>query len=308
MPGTHDSLGKGEKTLLLANGGYNMNPQKTEPAGTHLHQFINPLQKDKADPVWTRLRQDVFMMAKTEAMLAGYLHDTVLKHTSLEAAISYFLAGKLASPYLTTTSLRDIFFETLGAAEAIREALRRDLSAVVERDPAARSLAQPFLHFKGFHALQSYRVAHWLWQQGRQSLALYLQNRISEAFDVDIHPAARIGKGILIDHGTSVVIGETAVVGDDVSLLHEVTLGGTGKESGDRHPKVGNGVLIGAGAKILGNIRIGAGSKIAAGSLVLNEVPPHSMVAGIPARVVGKPRSADPALQMDQLVECDYCI
>lgn len=288
-----------------------MNPQqteKTEPFGTHLHQVIKPLRKEKTDPLWERLRGDVFMMAKTEPMLAGYLHDTVLKHTSLEAALSYFLAGKLASLYLTTTSLRDVIHEALAASSAIRDAVRRDLSAVVERDPAARSLAQPFLHFKGFHALQSYRVAHWLWNQGRQSLALYLQNRISEAFDVDIHPAARIGRGILIDHGTSVVIGETAVVGDDVSMLHEVTLGGTGKESGDRHPKVGNGVLIGAGAKILGNIRIGAGSKVAAGSVVLNEVPPNTTVAGIPARVVGKPKSAEPALQMDHYVEFDHRI
>lgn len=288
-----------------------MNQQKVKETGqtvTYLHQIINPLQKDTADPVWTRLHQDVFMMAKTEALLAGYLHDTVLKHTSLEAAISYFLAGKLASTYLTTTSLRDVIFDALEASDAIREAIRHDLSAVVERDPAARSLAQPFLHFKGFHALQSYRVANWLWNQKRQSLALYLQNRISEAFDVDIHPAARIGKGILIDHGTSVVIGETAVVGDDVSMLHEVTLGGTGKESGDRHPKVGNGVLIGAGAKILGNIRIGEGSKIAAGSVVLNDVPPHSTVAGIPARVVGKPTFAEPGKQMDQYVEFDYSI
>ncbi|CAH2031992.1 serine O-acetyltransferase [Trichlorobacter ammonificans] len=267
-----------------------------------------PVTREKPDPVWTRLRQDVFVTAKSEPILAGYLHDTVLKHETLEGSISYFLAGKLASPYLTATSIRDIFYEALTADGSIREAIRRDLSAVVERDPAARSLALPFLNFKGFQALQSYRVAHWLWHQERKSLALYLQSRISEAFDVDIHPAARIGKGILIDHGTSVVIGETAVVGDDVSMLHEVTLGGTGKESGDRHPKVGNGVLLGAGAKILGNIKIGDGSKIAAGSVVLNEVPPHSTVAGIPARVVGKPKSAEPGRQMDQYVEFDYCI
>jgi serine O-acetyltransferase len=214
----------------------------------------------------------------------------------------------LASQHLSAISLRDVFDEALGACAAIRDAIRRDLTAVLERDPAARGMAQPFLHFKGFHALQSYRIAHWLWQEGRHPLALYLQSRISEAFAVDIHPAAVIGKGILIDHGTSVVIGETAVVGDDVSLLHEVTLGGTGKESGDRHPKVRSGVLIGAGAKILGNVRIGDGSKIAAGSVVLNEVPPHSTVAGIPARVVGRPKGGEPALQMDHAVEEDYCI
>jgi serine O-acetyltransferase len=282
--------------------------KKTTLTSIHPERSVYRDKPEKADPVWTRLRQDVFVTAKTEPMLAGYLHDTVLKHGSLEASISYFLAGKLASAYLTTTSLRDVFYEALTTSEDIREAVRRDLLAVLERDPAAKSLALPFLNFKGFQALQSYRVAHWLWGQERHHLALYLQSRISEAFDVDIHPAARIGKGILIDHGTSVVIGETAVVGDDVSMLHEVTLGGTGKESGDRHPKVGNGVLIGAGAKILGNIKIGEGSKIAAGSIVLNEVPPHSTVAGIPAKVVGRPKFAEPSKQMDQYVEFDYCI
>ena len=186
----------------------------------------------QSDPVWVRLRHEVDEMARTEPLLAAYLHDAVLKHRSLERALSFFLAGKLASSYLSAVSLVDIINEALSASGDIRKAVRRDLSAVLERDPAARSMAQPFLYFKGFHALQSYRVAHWLWSQKRQPLALYLQNRISEAFDVDIHPAARIGKGILLDHGTSVVIGETAVVGDDVSMLHEVTLGGTGKEKG----------------------------------------------------------------------------
>lgn len=273
-------------------------------------EFSNNLElpKEPADPVWTNLRKDVYQTAKDEPMLAGYLHDTVLKHRSLEGSIAYFLAGKLASPYLTTTSLRDVIFEALTSADEIRTAVRRDLLAVTERDPAAKSLSLPYLHFKGFQALQSYRVAHWLWGMQRHALALYLQSRISEAFNVDIHPAARIGQGILIDHGTSVVIGETAVVGDDVSLLHEVTLGGTGKEAGDRHPKVGKGVLIGAGAKILGNIKIGDGSKIAAGSVVLNEVPPNSTVAGVPARVVGKPKASEPSRSMDQYVEFDYCI
>jgi len=269
---------------------------------------VNGIDTSGKDPVWKRLRLDVLEMAKSEPMLASYLHDMVLRHISLEGALAYFLANKLASPYLSTTSLRDIIYEVLDAATDIRQALRCDLEAVVERDPAARTIAQPFLNFKGFHALQSYRVTHWLWIRGRQQLALHLQNRISEAFNVDIHPAAVIGSGILIDHGTGVVIGETAVVGDNVSILHEVTLGGTGKEAGDRHPKVESGVMIGAGAKILGNIRIGVGSKIAAGSVVLSEVPHHSTVAGIPARVVGRPIVAEPARQMDQYVEFDYCI
>jgi len=269
---------------------------------------VSKIDTSGKDPVWVRLRMDVLEMAKSESVLAAYLHDMVLRHISLEGAMAYFLANKLVSPYLSTTSLRDIIYEVLDASADIRLAVRHDLEAVVERDPAARSIAQPFLNFKGFHALQSYRITHWLWNGGRRQLALYLQNRISEAFDVDIHPAALIGRGILLDHGTGVVIGETSVVGDNVSILHQVTLGGTGKEAGDRHPKVGSGVMIGAGAKILGNIVIGEGSKIAAGSVVLSEVPSHSTVAGIPARVVGKPIVAEPARQMDQYVEFDYCI
>lgn len=260
------------------------------------------------DPVWQKLHDEVSAMAQSEAMLASYLYAAVLNHDSLEDALSYLLAAKLASPYLSAMSLRDVIAKALGSAPEIREAVRRDLNAVLERDPAARGVAQPFLHYKGFHALESYRVAHWLWDEGREPLAFFLQNRISEIFAVDIHPAARIGKGILIDHGTGVVIGETAVVGDNVSMLHEVTLGGTGKESGDRHPKVGNGVMIGAGAKILGNVRIGNGSKIAAGSVVLHEVPPHATVAGVPARIVGRPATEEPALQMDQQVDTDFTI
>lgn len=247
-------------------------------------------------------------MAQTEVMLAGYLYHTVLRHGTLDTAVAYLMADKLASRYLSAVALRDALGEALAATPEIGEAVRCDLNAVLERDPAAREMIQPFLHFKGFHALQSYRLAHWFWNQDRRPLALYLQNRISEAFDVDIHPAARIGRGILIDHGTGVVIGETAVVGDEVSLLHEVTLGGTGKETGDRHPKVGCGVMIGAGAKILGNIRIGDHSKVAAGSVVLSEVPSHSTVAGIPARVVGRPKAPEPAKTMDQGVEIDFCI
>ena len=264
---------------------------------------MNERKPDEPDSVWSLLNQEVIRMAESEAMLASYLHATVLNHQTIEDALSYLLAGKLESPHLSAMSLREVINQAFRSSADIREAISRDLSAVLERDPAARGVAQPFLHYKGFHALESHRVAHWLWTEERHPLAFYLQNRISEVFAVDIHPAARIGKGILIDHGTGVVIGETAVVGDDVSMLHEVTLGGTGKESGDRHPKVGNGVMIGAGAKILGNIRIGNGCKVAAGSVVLHEVPPHSTVAGVPARVVGRPKTDEPALQMDQDVD-----
>ncbi len=260
------------------------------------------------DPVWAELRSEVAEMAESENMLASYLHATVLNHKSLEHSLSFLLAGRLSSPHLSAMSLRDVIDEAFHADPEIGTAVRHDLSAVVDRDPAALGVAQPFLYYKGFHALQAFRVSHWLWSNRRNALALHLQNRISEVFAVDIHPAAQIGKGILIDHATSVIIGETAVVGDDVSMLHEVTLGGNGKESGDRHPKVGNGVLIGAGAKILGNIKIGDGSKIAAGSVVLKEVPPHSTVAGIPARVVGRPITIIPSHLMDQNFEYDYCI
>ncbi|MCM0081469.1 serine O-acetyltransferase [Geomonas sp. Red32] len=260
-------------------------------------------EESAGDPVWEKLCNEVVEMARSEAMLASYLFAAVLNHKTLEDALSYHLAGKLASPYLSSMSLRDVANQAFASSEEIRVAVRRDLTAVLERDPAAKGLAQPFLHYKGFHALQAYRIAHWLWKSERRPLAFFLQNRISEVFAVDIHPAALIGKGILIDHGTSVVIGETAVVGDDVSMLHEVTLGGTGKESGDRHPKVGYGVLIGAGAKILGNIKVGDCSKVAAGSVVLQEVPPHATVAGVPAKVVGKPASGEPALQMDQRLD-----
>lgn len=198
--------------------------------------------------------------------------------------------------------LRELFDEALKADASLGESTRADIVAYYERDPACSTYIQPFLYFKGFHALQAYRVAHWLWGQGRKAIALFLQNRISDLFAVDIHPAARLGRGIFIDHATGIVIGETAVVGDNVSMLHSVTLGGTGKEEEDRHPKIGNGVLIGAGAKVLGNIRVGNCSRIAAGSVVLQDVPACKTVAGVPARIVGEAGCAQPSVSMDQLL------
>lgn len=255
------------------------------------------------DPVWQTLRREIRSMAEAEPLLASYLHGAVLNHRSLEDALSFLLASKLDSPYLFSMSIREVIDQAFRESKALGGIIRRDLTAVMERDPAARGLAEPFLHYKGFQALQAYRVSHWLWQENRPCLAFYFKSRIAEVFSVDIHPAARIGQGILIDHATGVVIGETAVVGDDVSMLHAVTLGGTGKVTGDRHPKVGSGVLIGAGAKILGNVSIGNGSKVGAGSVVLHDVPPHTTVAGVPAKVVGRPRTAEPSLLMDQNVE-----
>lgn len=264
------------------------------------------------DSCWLSLRKEVSAIAESETMLASYLHATVLNHGSLEDSLSYLLAEKLATPYLSSMSLREVIDKAFIQSPGILKAVRRDLVAIVDRDPAARGFAQPFLHYKAFHALQAYRVSHWLWEASRFALAFYLQNRVSMIFDIDIHPAARIGEGILIDHGTGVVIGETATVGDDVSMLHGVTLGGTGKESGDRHPKVGHGVLIGAGAIILGNVRIGDGSKVAAGSVVLEDVPSHTTVAGVPAKAVGRPKENEPSLGMyqglNQGLELDYVI
>lgn len=249
--------------------------------------------------LWEAIRREVSQQAQDEPILASFLHATILNHNALDDALSFHLAGKLESPSLPAMLIREVMDQALQQAPEIRVAVMADIHAVRQRDPAARGLADPLLYFKGFHALQSYRVAHWLWTQGRFSLALFFQNRISEVFSADIHPAARIGKGILIDHGTSLVVGETAVIEDNVSMLHEVTLGGTGKQTGDRHPKVRRGVLIGAGAKILGNIEIGEGAKVGAGSVVLHAVPPHCTVAGVPAKVVGRPKEAEPAFGMD---------
>jgi serine O-acetyltransferase len=251
------------------------------------------------DPIWQAIRDEVEREARREPILGSFLHAIVLNHETLEDALSFRLAGKLESPNLHAMQVREVIDEALAKSPEIGVAVRADLNAVLARDPACTGLSEPLLYFKGFHAIQSYRVGHWLWGQGRQALALHLQNRISEVFSVDVHPGARIGSGIFIDHGTGVVIGETAVVEDDVSMLHEVTLGGTGKQTGDRHPKVRRGVLLSVGAKVLGNVTIGEGAKIGAGSVVLEDIPPHTTAVGVPARVVGTPASREPALEMD---------
>lgn len=255
-----------------------------------------------ADEIWGRLRREATQKAESEPILASYIHATILNHRRLEDALSFHLASKLATPNLPAMSIREFMGEAFDKSLDLQDAIRKDLEAVLKRDPASRGISEPFLHYKGFHALESYRVSHWLWENSRHALACYMQNRISEVFSVDIHPAAKIGRGILIDHATGVVIGETAVVEDDVSMLHEVTLGGTGKTTGDRHPKVRRGVLIGAGAKILGNVEVGEGAKVAAGSVVLTDVPPHTTVAGIPAVVVGRPSTEEPSLEMDHRI------
>ncbi len=266
-----------------------------------------PLQPVSAatqpDAIWLSIREAAAREARAEPALASFLHATILNHDSLEAALSFHLAQKLGNPAAPALLVRDVIKQAFGSDPAIGHAIRRDLQAVRQRDSACPDHAVPFLFFKGFHALEAYRVAHWLWCAGRRALALFLQNRISCEFGVDIHPAARIGSGILLDHATGVVIGETAVVGDEVSIMQAVTLGGTGKAGGDRHPKIGSGVLLGPGAAILGNIRINDGAQVCAGSVVLADVAPHTTVAGVPAKVMGRPCSERPALEMDQALE-----
>ncbi|HOA88962.1 MAG TPA: serine O-acetyltransferase [Propioniciclava tarda] len=252
------------------------------------------------DQIWDRIRSEALADAAAEPALAGFLNTVVLGHNSLESALSYLLAAKLESPVLNALTLRDLIEPVFCCDGPVKDAIRADLQAVMQRDPACRGYSTPLLYFKGFHSIQAYRVAHHYWMARREPLALFLQSRISEVFAVDIHPGARLGKGLLFDHATSVVIGETAVIEDDFSMLHEVTLGGTGKIGGDRHPKIGRGVMIGAGAKVLGNIKVGEGAKIGAGSVVLRDVPPHTTVAGVPAKPVSMPAVSFPALEMDQ--------
>jgi serine O-acetyltransferase len=261
--------------------------------------------KQQIDSVWSELQVQGAAMAAEEPLLGAFLRGAVLEQRCLEESLASLLSGTLASSAMDAPAIRSIFAEGFLSSPVVGEAICRDLAAHAERDPAAGNLIRPFLYYKGFHALEAFRVTHWLWNAPRTSLALYLQSRISEVFGVDIHPAARIGKGIFIDHATGLVIGETSVVGDDVSMLQEVTLGGSGNETGDRHPKVSNGVLIGAGAKILGNVRIGEGAKIGAGSVVLKDVPDHTTVAGVPAEIVGKPLIHLPSLNMDHSIEID---
>ncbi len=257
------------------------------------------------DPIWQTIRDETRSQAEGEPALASFLHATILNHTSLEAALSFHLANKLASPAISALQIREIIESALAENPCIGQAVRADIQAVYERDPACDSFAIPFLYLKGFHALEAYRVAHYLWNKGRTSMAYFLQSHIAVTFGVDIHPAAKIGKGVMLDHATGIVIGETTVIEDDVSILQGVTLGGTGKASGDRHPKIRRGVLISAGAKILGNIEIGEGAKVGAGSVVLKAVPAHTTVVGVPAEIVGKPQTESPALNMNHEISCD---
>jgi serine O-acetyltransferase len=263
---------------------------------------IRAQQLASVDPVWSRITNEAQAAVQDEPLLGGLIHSSILHHTTMERALAYRMALKLASGEMGEQLLGEIAEEAYSSDPSLGQAARADLVAVFDRDPACHRFLQPILFFKGYQAVQAYRVAHWLWTEGRRDLAYFLQMRISEHFGVDIHPNARIGKGIMVDHAHSIVIGETAVVGDNVSMLHSVTLGGTGKVDGDRHPKIGDGVLIGAGAKVLGNIHVGHCSRIAAGSVVLSDVPPCKTVAGVPARIVGEAGCDQPSVSMDQMV------
>ncbi|MCA1300045.1 serine O-acetyltransferase [Stappia indica] len=254
------------------------------------------------DPVWERLRAEAEAMVHCEPALASFAYETVLNHDRLEEAVVHRLADRLGHVVVSPSLIRQTYLEALADAPEIADTFRVDLVAVYDRDPACTRFLEPLLYFKGFHALQTHRLAHWLWQRGRKDFALYLQSRSSEIFQVDIHPAVPVGRGVFMDHATGIVIGATALLEDNVSILQNVTLGGTGKESGDRHPKIRAGVLIGAGAKVLGNLEIGHCSKVASGSVVLSDVPPNSTVAGVPARVVGQAGCAEPSRTMNQLI------
>lgn len=264
---------------------------------------IRPTETVKMmDPIWDSLREEARVAAVEDPLLAAFLYSTVINQRSLEEAVIYRICERLDHPDLQANLLHQTFVEMMEDWPEWGSILRVDIQAIYDRDPACTRFVEAILYFKGFHALQTHRLAHWLLERGRRDYALYLQSRSSSVFQTDINPAARIGKGIFLDHATGLVVGETAVIGDNVSILHGVTLGGTGKEGSDRHPKIGNGVLIGAGAKILGNIHIGYCSRIAAGSVVLKPVPPKTTVAGVPARVVGEAGCSEPSRSMDQIL------
>jgi serine O-acetyltransferase len=256
----------------------------------------------RGDPVFARLRAEAEEAIRKEPDIAGFMYSAILNLESLEAAVIHRLAARLGHQVFPSDLIEQAYFEAIAADPSIRDAFRADIAAVVDRDPACTRLIEPVLYFKGFQAIETHRLAHALWTAGRHDFALYLQSVSSEVFQTDIHPAAKIGKGIFLDHATGLVVGATAVIGDNVSMLQDVTLGGTGKERGDRHPKIKPGVLIGAGAKILGNIEIGRCSRVAAGSVVLHSVPDHKTVAGVPARIIGDAGCEEPSRTMDQIL------
>lgn len=254
------------------------------------------------DIVWDLLRQEAKTEAEREPLLVSFLYSTILNHLSLESALAFHLANRLASPSMDSIQIMNIILDALDKDPNFARFLRADIMAVRDRDPACTCLPDVFLHFKGFHALQSYRVAHYLWGQNKKTLSHYVQSQMSQNFQIDIHPKATLMSGIMLDHGTGVVIGETARVGYNCSILHHVTLGGSGKRGVERHPKIGNGVLLGAGSTILGNIVIGEGCQVGAGTLVIDDLPPHSVAVGVPSKIIGSYKAKEqPSQNMDQV-------
>jgi serine O-acetyltransferase len=256
---------------------------------------------DKLDPVWARIRDEANDIVQREPEIGTFIYSSILHHDTLETAVIHRVAERLDHSDVSAELIRQAYTDALEAEPKIGDAFRADIVAVFDRDPATDRFIEPVLYYKGFHAIQTHRLAHWLWSQNRKDFAYYLQSRSSAVFQCDVHPAAKIGRGIFLDHATGLVVGETATIGDNVSMLHDVTLGGTGKDHGDRHPKIADGVLIGAGAKIIGNIEIGHCSRVAAGSVVLKAVPNNVTVAGIPAKVVGDSPCEEPSRTMDHM-------
>ena len=252
--------------------------------------------------IWLELKRQAEVLAQNEPLLRSYYHASILNHANFEDALAYVMAEKLSSSNVSELALFDVFCHCLTIDRTVAQSAMRDLVAYFERDPACDNYSKPFLHFKGYQATQAYRFSNVLWGEGRTRLARYIQSQSSRVFGVDIHPAAKIGYALMLDHATDIVIGETAEVGNDVSMLHGVSLGGSGTESGLRHPIVGNGVMISCGAQLLGRIRIGEGVKIGGGSLILESVPPHKTVVGVPAKIVGNSDAEFPSLDMSQTI------
>jgi serine O-acetyltransferase len=278
--------------------------KRTSAYGTAAGKLQSKVQS--LDPIWAEIRQEAGQAMAAEPALGSFIFATVLSHNKLEEAICHRLAQRLNHTDVDAGLIAQTFQGVIDSEPEIGATMRADLAAVYDRDPACTRYIDPILYFKGFHALVTHRFAHELWKSGRHDFALYLQSQSSRMFGTDIHPAARFGKGIMLDHATGLVVGETAVVGDNCSFLHAVTLGGSGKQTGDRHPKIGNNVMIGAGAKILGNIKVGNCSRVAAGSVVLADVPQNTTVAGVPARIVGTAGCSEPALVMEQTWVDDF--
>jgi len=265
-------------------------------------QHSKPLKAlDKVDPVWARIRAEGEDVVRREPEVATFLFSSILHHDTLESAVAHRIAERLDHQDVSAELIRQAYADALEDEPQIGDAFRADIVATFDRDPATDRFLEPVLYYKGFHAIQTHRLAHWLWNKGRKDFAYYLQSRASAVFQCDIHPAARFGRGIFLDHATGLVVGETATIGDNVSMLHDVTLGGTGKDHGQRHPQIRDGVLLGAGAKVIGNIEVGHCARVAAGSVVLKPVPNNVTVAGVPAKIVGDAPCSEPSRTMDHM-------